>query len=272
MKRVLSADFFELRKSKIVYILPLVSVLIGFLLPLTTYGIYTMFKYLGSMEGLEDAASLASAAELLDALTAKAVFLSSLPLSQGIGIVATAMIGFRAVRPFGTGVYRNKVIAQIPRGAIYLSQSFYCLILMMLSACLYTFSAALASRLTFGELGLSGREIAVTALLSFGIYLVYTAIPVFIAFLTRSVPLSILISMLLPVLTQTVVSFAGAALASAPAIVAELAAILPAVQNNYLLSAQASDTVLAISLSADVAITALLTLLGILCFRKTDIS
>ena len=272
MKRVLSADCFEFRKSKMTYILPSVSVLLGILMPLMYYGIYALFKYLGSLDIMEGQTPFASLNALLETLNAKTVFLSVLPISQGIGLVITAMIGFRAVRPFGTGVYRNKVIAQVPRGAIYLSQSLYCLILTMVSAVLYALTAALSSSLTFGSLDLSGREVLVIALLSIGIYLVYTAIPVFVAFLTRSVPLTLIVSILLPVLSQTVVSLVSTALMSAPKSVLNAIAVLPAFQNAYLMVAEASDTVLLISLASDVAIAALLTVTGILRFRKRDVN
>ena len=120
-----------------------------------------------------------------------------------------AMIGFRAVRAFGTGIYRNKIIANVPRSAIYLSQSLICLILSLVSAAISLLVMALTTRLTFGRIELSSHESRVITLLSLGIYLVYTAIPVYAAFLTRSVPLTILIAILTPVLGQMLVSFAA---------------------------------------------------------------
>lgn len=272
MKRVLSADLFEFRKSKMTYILPAVSVLVGILLPMMYYGLIAMLKYLGSLEILQDQSYLSSFDMLVDTLNAKAVFLSVLPVSQGIGIAITAMVGFRSVRPFSTGIYRNKVIAGIPRSHIYLSQSLFSLILTMVSAALYTASAAVTTMLTFGDPDLSGREITVIVLLSLGIYLVYTAIPVFTAFLTRSLPLTIIISIILPILLQTVVSFISPALMSAPRIVTELLSIIPSFQGIYMMGASASDSVLLISMISDICITAVLTVLGILRFRKSDIN
>ena len=255
-----------------VFILPAAAVLLGFFTPMMYFGLREMFRYLSGLEMFQDQASLAQSAAIFETLDAKTVFLTSLPLSQGIGLVIAAMIGFRAARPFGTGIYRNKIIAQIKREEIYLSQSLFCLILSMVSAALFTLTAALTSRMTFGSLGMSGREYLTVALLSFGIYLVYTAIPVFAAFLTRSVPLTLVISMLLPVIMQLVVSLAAAALMSAPKIVTDLFAILPSVQNVYMTSAEASDTTLVISIVSDVVITALLTVIGIIRFKKTDMN
>ena len=272
MKRVLAADFFELRKSKMVFILPVAAILLGFFTPMMYFGLREMFRYLCSLEMFRDQVSLTSSAAMFEALDAKTVFLSALPLSQGIGLIIAAMIGFRAVRPFSTGIYRNKIIAQIKREEIYLSQSLLCLILSMVSASLFTLTAALTSRMTFGSLCMTGREYLTVALLSFGVYLVYTAIPVFIAFLTRSVPLTLVISMVLPVIMQLVVSLAATALMSAPKIVTDLFAVLPSVQNVYMTAAQASDTTLVISMVSDVAITALLTVIGILRFKKTDMN
>ena len=272
MKRVFAADFFEFRKSKMTYILPLVSVLLGFFLPMLYYSLSSVLNNLGTLDILQDQNSLTAVNALLDSLNAREVFLSVLPLSQGVGFIAAAMIGYRAVRQFGNGVYRNKVIAQVPRAAIYLSQSFYSFILMIVSATLYTLTAALTSRLAFGELILTKHEILVVTLLSLGIYIVYTAVPIFVAFYTRTVPLTILISLLEPILTQTIVSFINTALLSVPKVFIELLAILPSFQNMYLMSATASNKVLAISLASDCLIVAVLTAFGIIRFKKSDIN
>lgn len=270
MKRVLKADLFELSRSKTVFILPGTAVLLGFLIPLMYYGITVMFDYLESFPGM-DMESFKSASALMKMFNAKTVFLSVLPLSQGFGLVLTAMLGFRAVRPFGTGVYRNKIIAQVPRGSVYLSQSVCCFILAAVSASIYTLAAALASRLTFGEIGLTGREILFIALLSFGIYLVYTAISVFTAFATRNVAVTLIITILLPVLGQTLISILSPTIASMPDSVVKALSVLPSVQSLYMMSPQVPDSVLTISVIADVLETALLTVWGILRFRKTDL-
>lgn len=270
MKRVLSADFFELRKSKMVFILPVVAVLLGFFMPMLYYGIVVLMRQLGKMESIADS-NFTAVTALLDALNARTVFVSGLPLSQGFGLVMIAMIGFRAVRPFGTGIYRNKVIAYVPRGAIYLSQSLISLILSLVSAAIYILVMALASRITFGTLDLSAHEVLVITLLSFGIYLVYTAIPVYAAFLTRSVPLTILIAILTPVLGQMIVSFAAAALMTAPEAVTNWISILPSVQSMYLQSPNIPDRLIWISMISDVVIAATLTVAGVLQFRRADL-
>ena len=270
MKRILSADFFELRKSKTVFILPAVAVLLGFLMPMLYYGIVVLFRQLGKVESLADSSFLAVTA-LMEVLDGRTVFVSGLPLSQGFGLVMVAMIGFRAVRAFGTGIYRNKIIANVPRSAIYLSQSLICLILSLVSAAIYILVMALTTRLTFGRIELSSHEILVITLLSLGIYLVYTAIPVYAAFLTRSVPLTILIAILTPVLGQMIVSFAAAALMSAPEAVTNWISILPSVQSMYLQSPNIPDRLIWISMISDVVIAAALTVAGVLQFRRADL-
>ncbi len=272
MKRVLRADFFELRKSKLSFVLPIVSVLLGLMMPLMYFGIVKLFEFVSDMEALQDESSIASLKAMISMFTGRVVFLSSLPMSQGAGLLIAAIVGFRAVRPFGTGVYRNKVIAQIPRSAIYLSQSLYSLLLTMVSAALYALALAFMTRIAFGPLDFTGREILVMTLLLFGIYLAYTAIPVFTAFLTRSVPLTILVSLLMPILGQTIVSFASPALMNAPEAVMNALSILPSVQGIYLSGANPSDTVLTISLISDVVIAAGLTALGIVRFKRTDLN
>ncbi|MCR4594462.1 MAG: hypothetical protein K5761_05355 [Clostridiales bacterium] len=272
MKRVMAADFFEVRKSKLTYLIMGVSFLLGILLPMMYYALSAILNNLGTLDILQGQDAFTAVNALIDALNAKEVFLSVLPLSQGVGFMTAAAIGFKAVHPFGTGIYRNKIIAQIPRASIYLSQSFFCLILMMLSAVIFTFTAAVTSHLAFDGLELAHDEIVIIAVLSAGIYLVYTAIPVFVAFYSRSVPATIIVSMLVPILTQTIVALVSTALNSAPKIFTEILAVLPAFQNVYLMHAQATDKVLIISAVSDVVITAGLTALGILHFKKADIN
>lgn len=271
MKRIVSADLFALRKSKMIWLLPLGAILLGFLMPMMYYGIKVLFDYLGSIDELKDNPAMASMTGMLGILDTRTVFLASLPLSQGFGLMMTAMIGFRAARPFGTGIYRNEVIARIPRSSIYLSQSLICLLLSLIGAALYTLSAALTSRLTFGTLDLSGKEVLSISVLSFGIYLVYTAIPVFVAFLTRSVPLTLTVSILLPVLAQTAVSLISPAMISAPETLINILSAFPAFQGVFMAGASGSDTVLIIALAADLVWAALLTVFGILRFNKTDV-
>ena len=272
MKRVFKADLFDLRKSRSTYILLLGAVLLGFLLPMMYYGIVVLLKSLSELESIKDNPMMASLYGMIDALDGRTAFFSSLPLSQGFGLMLTPMIGDRAVRPFGTGVYRNKVITRIPRASIYLSQFLICLMLSMVSTALYTVVAAFTSRFAFGELTLTGREILVVALLSIGIYLVYTAIPVFIAFLTRSTPLTLIISPVLPILMQTVISLVSPALINAPEAVLSVLAVVPSFQTIYLASATATNAVLIVSLSADVVIAVLLTVFGILRFKRADMN
>ena len=270
MSKVLRADFFELRKSKIIYLLPVGAVLLGMLMPLMYYGIKVLFAYIGNLEMLKDDPTMQSLIGALGILDAKSVFISALPLSQGFGLVLIAIIGFRAARPFTTGIYRNKVIAAIPRSAIYLSEFLICLLLSVVGAALYTVSAALTSRLTFGTLNLTENEILTIALITFGIYLVYTAIPVFTAFLTRSTPLTIVVAILLPILMSVAVSIAGTVMLSAPdSVLYYILSAFPSFQ-SVLMSGGASGTALAIALTADVVWTVLLTVFGILNFRKTD--
>lgn len=275
MKNVLSADFFDLRKSKMVFLLPIFAVLLGILMPMMYYGIYVLFKYIGSMDALKDNPSIQSMVGMLDILDARTVFMSSLPLSQGFGLMMTAMVGFRAARPFGTGVYRNKVIVGIPRPAIYLSQFLICLLLSVVGAALYTLSAGITSRLTFGPLDLSGHEILVIAVFSFGIYLVYTAIPMFTAFTFRSVPLTLIVSMVLPILMQTLISIVTPVVSFTQETVPEaflyIMAVLPAFQGAIMAAQGIPNTIVIIAICADLVWAALLTVLGVLRFRKADI-
>ena len=276
MKRVLSADFFEFRKSNLFYIVPIIAVVLGFILPMLYFGLFALLNYLSGFEQLktnpEFSAALSSLDSILTVLNAKSVFLSTLPMSQGFGVVIIGIMGFKAVRPFGTGIYRNKIIAKIPRGQIYVSESVVCVVAAEVSMIIYTVTSALTSLLAFGKMEIIGREILTVCVLSVSVYMFYTAVAVYTAFFSRSVPLTLVISILLPVLTQTIISFVSPVIMSAPEVTAYIMTALPSFQCIYMASANAPDAVLIIAPLADILWTVLLTAAGAAHFRKKDIN
>ena len=275
MKNLLSADLYALRKSKILLVLFIVAAGTGLLLPTMYYGLLKLLDWtieVTAEAGLDLEESMEGVGSLMNMLNGKLVFLSVLPLSQGFGIVLSAMLGLQNARPFGTGILRNKIIGGFSRARIYGSQLITSFLLSIPSFLLYTGSAALATRLTFGEIGLTGDEWISLLLLSLGIYIVYTAIPVFAAFFTKSVPLTMLICILLPLFASFVASILQPALMSAPEVVQDLVMILPSYQ-SVVLTIGAQDWMLfAIALGADAVLAILFTCLGMLRFKKTDLN
>ena len=276
MKRLLSADLFALRKTKSTYVLLLCAVLLGALLPILYFVIVRLFDTMLSMdvfanpdESMEEAVA---AMKMVSAMfTPRTVFMSSLPMTQGFGLLLPAMIGFMNARPFGTGIYRNKLISGCGRCGVYCSQSVASFLIALPSSFLYVGSTALFTRICFGSIGLTGGEWASVLLLTLGIYAAYTAISVFAAFLTRSVPLTLLSAILLPFMMNLVLSLVSPVLSSAPEWVRNLSMVLPSMQSMSIAAGAADGTVLAIALGADAVWILLFTTLGILRFRKTDV-
>ena len=270
LARVLSADLFETLRSKLVYALLALSAALGFLIPLMYYGLVLMMKAFSNVEILANDPSIAAALSMLDALNAKTVFLAALPVSQGAGVLTAAMIGFRAVRPFGTGIYRNKVIAGIPRRDVYFSQTLYSFMLSALSMLIYTCTAALAARLTFGELGIPAGYFCSILLVSLGVYTFYGCAAVLAAFLTRSVPVTLIVSILVPILGEMVISMISAVLIGAPEWLLALLSVLPPFQSALLAAAEPSGWMLAASLISDCVLSAVIVVLGAGRFRRAD--
>lgn len=98
-----------------------------------------------------------------------------------------------------------------------------------------------------------------------------TAIPVFSAFLTRSVPLTLVISMVLPILMQTVIQLVSPMMISAPDAILYILAMFPSFQGIYMTSSDPATAILLIALAADIVWAALLTVIGILRFKKADV-
>ena len=275
MNNLLSADLFALRKSKILLVLLIVAAGTGLLLPAMYYGILKLFDWtiaVTSEAGVDLEESVEGIGSLMNMLNGKMVFLSVLPLSQGFGIVLPAMIGLHSARPFGSGIIRNKIIGGFDRKSIYGSQLITSFLLSIPSFLLYTGFAALATMATFGEIGLTADEWISLLLLSLGIYTAYTAISVFAAFFTRSVPLTLLFCILLPLFASFVTTFIQPALMSAPEAVRDLIMVLPSYQ-SLVLTVGAEDWLLfGIALGADAVLAILFTCLGMLRFKHTDLN
>ena len=95
---------------------------------------------------------------------------------------------------------------------------------------------------------------------------------VFAAFFTKSVPLTLLFCIMLPLFASFVATFLQPALMSAPEIVRDLVMALPSYQ-SIVLTVGAEDWMLfAIALGADAVLALLFTGLGLLRFRRTDLN
>lgn len=274
MKRLLRADLFAFGKTKSTYILPLTAVLLGALLPLMYFGIVKLFEGVLAMdlfaEG-EMTETVAAINGLLVVLNGRTVFLSSLPMTQGFGLTLTAVVGFASARPFGTGIYRNKLIFGYGRGSVYASQLTVSYLLAMPSAFLYLGTTALVSRFCFGPLEVTGDEWLSILLLTLGLYFAYTAISVLVAFLARSVPLTLVITILLPLMLNMILSFLLPVLTSAPEWLKTVSMALPSVQSLSLTAAAEDRSLIAVALCADAVWALLSTGVGILRFRRADL-
>ncbi|MBQ3934357.1 MAG: hypothetical protein II715_00935 [Clostridia bacterium] len=276
MKNLLRADFFAMRKSKSVYILFGAAVLTGFLLPLLFFAILKGFGAIldsGVLEAAGDSASQAISAmqSMIVLLNGHYVFLTCIPMTQGFGLILTAMVAAANARPFATGIYRNKIISGCGRPSIYLSRTLISYLVSLPSAFLFLGVTAGACRLMFGSLDLSGEEWTSILLFTFGIYTAYTAICVFTAFLTRSVPVSLMVAILLPILMNLVLSFLAPALSNYADWTRYLLYVLPSMQIMFITGGADYSALLAIVPAADVVIAALLTFFGILRFRSQDL-
>lgn len=275
MKRLLSADLFAMRKSKILYLLPILAVGIGFLLPALYYGLFRFMDWLIQVTeelGADIGSEMQGLDSFMSLLNGRMVFLTVLPFAQGFGIVLSALLGLYDARPFGSGIIRNKIIAGFTRGRIYVSQLATSFLISMPSFLLFTGTAALTTKWLFGEIGLTGDEWLSLMLLSLGIYAVYTVIPAFAAFFTKSVPLTLLICILLPFFMSFVTSLLQPAIATGPDFLEKMLLILPSFQSMVLTVGATDGTLFAIALGADAVLTVLFALLGFLKFRKTDLS
>ncbi len=108
MKRLLKADFYHLRKSR----LTLIALILAVAFPLLTVLLFSGIRAIGELDGNE-------AGDLL--LNANYVIGSVFSFTNNLGLVIPVFAGIIVCLDYSNGTLRNKVIAGNRRSSVYLS-------------------------------------------------------------------------------------------------------------------------------------------------------
>lgn len=275
MNRLLSADFYNVRKSNVTKLLLIGAFVSGILMPLFFYGILGFLKLVGNNADFLDIEEMRPMLESINGitayLTAENIFMMVLPISEGFGLIICGAICYYNAQQFSNGIIRNKIIEGQPRSRIYISMLITSVVLATVSALLYLLTAAGMSRLCFGAFEMDASHFFTIILISTMIYMAYASIQTFAAFSTKSVPFSMIICILLPIVTNTVFSIMGTFVATMPEEILPLCAIFPTFQLILIVNKLSTTGVVIVAIISDVILTALIALLGILKFKHTDV-
>lgn len=275
MKKLLKADLYSIFVSKMLVILLISAVLVGFFLPALFFGIFKFVGNLGNLMGDIEVEELKPLLESMDSvfdmLNARSVFMMTAPLAEGFGIIAMACAAYTTANQFSSGIIRNKIIANKKRPQIVIS--------IMISTVLFTImimfinyvSTALAARLFFGKFDLDFKGFAYIFAVCLMIVIAYTAINVTIAFFAKSVPLSIIMSILLIIATGTIFSLLVTFMSKAPKSILNILTVFPTFQSSLLMNENQPVSFLVLSIVFDLAWLVIMTLISCLKFKKSDL-
>ena len=275
MKRLLSADLYQVLRGKSLYFLLAGAVLGGVLLPLFFYGTVEFLKFVvdnASDLGIPEMDSLVNSLSILNTtMTGDNLFLMLLPMSEGYGLVITAILCHFHAKQFSNGIIRNKIVIGCPRGKIYLSMLICALLLAVLPALVYALCCALTSSLCFGALTFSAGELVRIVTVSTMAYVAYAGILALVAFATKNTVAAIITGAALPLVMNLVFSVVGTFASGLPESVQPVLAIFPSFQSLLVGAMAQSDAFFTVALVADVMWLVLTTIPGILLFKKADV-
>ena len=277
MKKLLSADLYALRRGRLFWVLLAGAAVFGFLLPGTYILMFKMLdvltKQTGDLFKSEELASLNKVMNMMKSMmNTDNVMLSAIPFTSGYGLFVTGAAAFYASRQFSTGIIRNKIIAGNGRAAVFFSMFLSSLALALPAVIVNLAATAGASFLMFGEFEKFGApELARIFAVTIMIYVVYTAIPLCVAFTLKSVPFTIILSIVMPIVLGALLSLAAAAAASLPDFIMYFLCALPSFQTAALSAIGNSNAFFITAVVADAVITAALLFGFCKLFKRSDV-
>lgn len=257
MLNLLKAEFFKIKKDKLLYI---ALIIIAFLALSLSFG-YVGLEVIIDNEVFE---------EFLLELNGKGMFIGSFSPSQNIGILIPIVLTIITTREFSYGTVRNKIISGHKRTDIYLAMTISNLLLG-----LFLFFVNIISSLLFGSLIVgygypftSAEFLEILKMMGLGllIYCPLIIFTVFIAMMFRSIGYSLIISLLSILILGTINTFNQ--FPGMPKIIEEILSFLPTYQ---LVNINNMDTAWILkSIASAIIISGGLIVLGNYLFQKRD--
>ncbi|MDD3171418.1 MAG: ABC transporter permease [Bacilli bacterium] len=262
MLKLLKADFIRLKNEKTVWIVGIVAIFLAFI---TSLVFYIMAKTTDNFD---------TGGMIVVSFSGVFTFSNSFSVTNNMGLIIPIVICVFAGKDFSYLTIRNKLISGNSRTKVYLSSWMTSLVVGTILITIYALSSLLFASLFMGY----GREfdfgevLYILKTLGLGIllFMVVESIAVFLTFVTKSMSLSIIISigasLFLSIITSVFMFF----LSGSP-VLKEIYSWTMMSQGLALTSMSVdTDTLIRILISSVVGIT-VFTSLGIVIFKKADI-
>ncbi len=186
MLNLLKADFYRLLKSKSVYILLILSVL----LCLFTLGMNAVVNLITKELEMEG--------ETLLSISGKSVMFSGFALTNNTGLLITIFAGIITITDIRHGTIRNKVLFGENRTKIYLSHFIVSLTMCVVMALISFAVLAIGSSILFGYgEAFNALEFFKSLLIGILSFILVASISTFLALITKSMPLTIILTIVI---------------------------------------------------------------------------
>ena len=187
MLNLLKADFYRLLKSKAVYILLILSVL----LCLFTLGVDVVVDILVKELEADDPSGLFR-------VTGKSVMFSGFALTNNTGLLITIFAGIITITDIRHGTIRNKVLFGENRTKIYLSHFIVSLTMCVVMSLISFAVLAIGSSILFGYgEAFNALEFFKSLLIGILSFVLVASISTFLALITKSMPLTIILTIVI---------------------------------------------------------------------------
>ena len=272
MKELISAELYNLRKSKLVIGILIGAVIAGMLMPAFFYIIIKMLDVMTQNPEIVDFEEfqmmIGTVQELMNGTN---IFMMLLPMAEGYGLIIVGVLCYYVSSQFSNGIIRNKIIMGFDRSKIYISMAIGGLIISIPATIIYTLVSYGMTSLCFGAIDITTDKLLSILCVVIFAYIAYAGILTFTSYMTKKTAVALMTGILIPIIMNAVFSLIGIVIKNFPEELQAMFAVLPSCQfvligNNIITSA-----VIIISVIADIAWLALTTLFGILMFKKADI-
>lgn len=266
MSDLLRADFYRAKKDIILFIALILVVFFA----LSTPALYLLLEKL-----IKDSLSEIGGAGLGISFSGKFVFMSTLSVTNNIGLILPVLIGILVCRDFSTGTVRNKIIAGHSRLQVYLSLLIsavsigatlfliYSLLMLALGSLLLGYGSAF----TFGEFIYILKVLLMGTLM----FSAMISIGIFFAAATRSIGITIVLQIALGMVIAILGSI-PMMLIDCPEWLEQITRLNPAYQLNLLTASENLPTDLFItSLLSSAAYIIISAAAGSLILRRAEL-
>lgn len=271
MNNLLKADFYNMRKKKLIFWILVGAVAWAIMIVLVYKGIdyiMAMATEISEAQGEEGDFNFDIFGSLFNA---EVVYRAALAIANGYGLVAGIAVCIFCSSQFGSGIIRNKIISGAKRTEIYLS-TLICSAVIMIGIMLVHDAVMLGfCQLIFGfEKGSIGEMLKISGMYMIN-YLAFVSVFVSLSMCFKSIGGSMAVGIGEPLGMNIIMSILAAAETKFPEIAQDFLMLFPSFHSISLAGGMLPLKETVISIIGDVAVIIIFNVIGIIVFNKTDL-